>query len=664
MFLKASPVEIKPPRFSGEAWRSNSSGKTSFYVLLRTVCICAFLLSGLAFPARASLNAVSLFPPNGATNVCPDTHLQITFDAIPAVITNGQVIIYTAASVPVDTNDLSLGLTQTRKIGPPTPANYVVYPVIVNGNTATIYPHTGVLTNNQTYYVTITAGTFTNTSSGAFAGISDANTWRFITKPSPPLAGTNELVVAADDSGDFATVQGALNFLPSGNSQHVLIFIRNGIYQEVIYVNGKGNLTFRGEDRKQTVISYPNNNNLNPGGSSVRTMINVNADDNAMENLTLSNSTPHGGSQAEALRVSGHRFILNNADLDSFQDTFLINSMGHYAYIYNCHVQGDTDFIWNDGTVVFQSCEIEAMNAGYNCQMRTSASSYYGAVFLDCSLTKAYNFTGHYLNRIDPNVYPYSAAAYINCRMDTHITPAGWLLNNLTSTSPTNQLRFWEYQSTDLNGNPLDVSRRIAPSIQLNAVQAVSLRNLTNVLFGWLPQLAPNIIGQPTNETVAAGGNATFAVGATGIETADPVAEGGASSIIPLNYQWLKNGAPLTDATNSTLTITNAQRSDLATYSVVVTNLSGSVTSSVVALAVTGLNAGFIGETTGADGSFILNFAGLPNTAYSLETATNLSPPVNWLPIATNTTDAEGLWQFTDSQTTNDPVRFYRAVQQ
>ena len=621
------------------------------------------LFNGLVWSARAALNVVGLFPPNGATNVCPDSHLQITFDAIPTVVTNGQIMIYTAAAVPVDTNDLSLGLTQTRKIGPPTAANYVVYPVIVNGNTATIYPHTGTLAYNQTYYVTITPGIFSNSISGAFAGISDANTWQFTTKSAPPSAGTNYLVVAADESGDFATVQGALDFLPSNNSQHTLLLVRKGIYQEVIYVNKKSNLTFRGEDRKQTLITYPNNNNLNPGGSSVRTMINVNADDIAMENLTLTNSTPHGGSQAEALRVSGQRFILNNADLDSYQDTFLINSMGHYAYIYNCHVQGDTDFIWNDGTVVFQSCEIKAMNPGYNCQMRTSAGSYYGADFLDCSLTKAYNFTGHYLNRIDPNVYPFSAAAYINCKMDTHIAAAGWLLNNLTATSPTNQLRFWEYQSTDLNGNPLDVSHRIQPSIQLSAAQATAMRNLTNV-FGWLPQLAPNIISQPTNEMVAAGGNATFSVNATGIETANPATNGGASLILPPAYQWLKNDTALTGATNSALTITNAQRSDMAIYSVVVTNLAGSVTSSLATLTVTGLATGFVEVNTGADGSLVLNFAGLPNTTYSLEAATSLAPPVDWLPIATNITDAGGLWQFTDSQTTNYPVRFYRAVQQ
>jgi pectin methylesterase-like acyl-CoA thioesterase len=661
MWFNDSPFDIVPSRIADKTFHFNSAERDISRSISRFLLICVVALNGLVLPARASLNAVGLFPTNGATNVCPDTHLQITFDAAP-VVTNGQILIYTAAGVPVDTNDLSVGNVERRKIGGTGAANYYVYQVITSGNTATIYPHTGVLAYNQTYYVTITPGTFTNKTSGAFSGISDTNTWRFTTKPSGPPSGTNELVVAADSGGDFATVQGALDFLPYGNTQPVLIQVRDGIYQEIIYVNHANNITLRGESRHGTVITYPNNNNLN-NGSSTRTLCNLVGNDDAFENLTLSNSTPYGGSQAEALRVSGQRFICNYSDLDSYQDTFLINSAGNYAYIYNSHIQGDTDFIWNDGAVVFQNCEIEAMHPGYNCQMRTPDTNHYGAVFLDCDLTRAYAFTGHYLNRVDPNLYPYSAVAYINCRMDAHIAPVGWLLNNLTSTSPTNQLRFWEYQSTDLNGNLLNVSQRAPYSRQLSAAEANAMRNLTNV-FGWLPQLAPNIIGQPTNETAAAGGNATFAVNATGIETANPPAEGGASLIIPLSYQWLKNGTPLMGATNSMLAITNLQRNDMATYSVVVTNLSGSVTSSPATLTVTGLQTIFVGVSPGTNGSIILNFAGLPDTTYSLEAATSLMPPVTWLPMATNMTDLEGLCQFTDFMATNFAVRFYRAVQQ
>ena len=53
------------------------------------------------------------------------------------------------------------------------------------------------------------------------------------------------------------------------------------------------------------------------------------ANDVAIENLTLTNSTPHGGSQAEALFVNScKRFIFYNADVASYQDTLLVNQSG------------------------------------------------------------------------------------------------------------------------------------------------------------------------------------------------------------------------------------------------------------------------------------------------------------------------------------------------
>lgn len=559
--------------------------------------LSAVLFLGAIAGANAALTIASLSPANGATDICPDTHLQITFNAMPAYTNLGRIVIYTAAGVPVDTNDMTLNSStasvfnyQSRKIAG---TSYNAYPIIVSNNTATIYPHLGVLTNNQTYYVNITADVFTNKTSGGFAGVSDTSAWSFTTKPTRPPAGTNYLVVAADNTGDFDTVQGAMDFLPSGNTQHVLIFIRKGFYQEIVFVNAKNNITFRGEDRKMTQIAYPNNNNLN-NGSSTRSLVNVTGDDIAMENLTLTNSTPYGGSQAEALRMGSRRFILNNCDLDSFQDTLLVNSSARYGYFYNSHIQGDTDFIWNDACAVFQNCEIEAMHAGYNTQMRTPDANHYGAVFLDCSLTKANSFTGHSLGRIDPTPgtgYPYSACAYINCRMDTDIAPAGWLL---TASADTSNLRYWEYQSTDLTGtNLINTSSRASFSEQLTAVQATALRNLTNVYgvnLAWLPQLAPNIISQPTNQTVPAFSNATFTVSATGIQTTNPSTNGGASVIVPLSYQWLKNGANLIGTTNATLTITNAQYNDIAVYSVIVSNSAGTMTSSNVTLTVTGEN--------------------------------------------------------------------------
>ncbi len=76
---------------------------------------------------------------------------------------------------------------------------------------------------------------------------------------------------------------------------------------------------------------------------------------------------------------------------------------------------------------------------------------------------------------------------------------------------------------------------------------------------------APTITVQPVGAFVLPGGSHTFTVTATGTPT--------------LRYQWLKNGFPIQGATSSSLAITNVQHHDYATYSVVISNDIGTVTS-------------------------------------------------------------------------------------
>ena len=59
-----------------------------------------------------------------------------------------------------------------------------------------------------------------------------------------------------------------------------------------------------------------------------------------------------------------------------------------------------------------------------------------------------------------------------------------------------------------------------------------------------------------------------------------------------------------------------------------------------------------------------LNLTGLPGQTYVLETTTNLTPPAMWLPVATNTVNTNGVWQFNDTGFTNFTQRFYRLSSQ
>src|SRR5262249_10100993 len=244
-----------------------------------------------------ALTVTALFPANGATGLPVDAPLKITFGVAPMRGTSGLIQIHEAATgAVIDTIDLGAA-AQMKMIGG-TLYNYL--PVIVSGNTALIAPHFA-LAYNKAYFVTIGAGVF-KSSNGVFAGIAGETAWRFTTKPAAPDAGATTLVVASDGAGDFATVQGALDFVPAANPARRLIIIRKGVYQELVRINSnKPLITLRGEDRKETVIAYANNANFNPNSRSV---VWVDAGDWTIENLSVRNLTPQGGSQAETIRTN------------------------------------------------------------------------------------------------------------------------------------------------------------------------------------------------------------------------------------------------------------------------------------------------------------------------------------------------------------------------
>jgi hypothetical protein len=87
----------------------------------------------------------------------------------------------------------------------------------------------------------------------------------------------------------------------------------------------------------------------------------------------------------------------------------------------------------------------------------------------------------------------------------------------------------------------------------------------------WTPgQTAPLIYTQPPGQAVVPGLDATFRMLAAGTP--------------PLAYQWRFNGTDIPDATNGSCVISNVQAAKLGDYCVVITNVAGSITSSVVPL--------------------------------------------------------------------------------
>ena len=159
-------------------------------------------------------------------------------------------------------------------------------------------------------------------------------------------------------------------------------------------------------------------------------------------------------------------------------------------------------------------------------------------------------------------------------------------------------------------------------------------------------QTPPVIFSQPQSQTNFIGTTATFGVAAT--------------ACTPLTFQWYSNNTALTLFTNTTLALSNLTLSAAANYFVVASANGGATTSSVATLTVNLIPPAINGVTANANGSFNLNLTGSPGYIYILQATTNLLPPVNWLPLATNTLGTNGVWLFTDTSATNLPLQFYR----
>ena len=455
-------------------------------------------------PVYSTMTATPVSPAKGASAVCPDTSLTVSFSDTVSLGTLGAIKIFnsTNPAAPVDTINAASGLIQQRTF-PGDNQSFSYQTITINGNTVTIHPNFNVLTSNQTYYVTIDPKTFKDSGGVNFVGLTNATDWTFTTK-SGPVDPTNP-VVSADGSADFLTVQGALNSIPAGtNATQRVIHVRNGLYNEIVDIAGKHNVTLQGQSRTGAVIYYPNNATFqiaNGGTTHARMTFKVNANDVVIDSLTISNSTPQGGSQAEALMIESgaKRCILMNSELDSRQDTILANVNSSQAYFFRCLVKGNFDYIWGGGNLYFDQCEIRTIGgaSGFNL---TAARTDTGAT-QSASLPWANpggTFTANGMSFVncaftaDPGVGAVTLAgsngtagnnvSWYGCDFATnYIAPSASLFSG--------NFVFWQARNTMTN-NPVTFAVVTDISAGVDArLQAAT--NLTTWFYGWTPVLPP-----------------------------------------------------------------------------------------------------------------------------------------------------------------------------
>lgn len=270
-------------------------------------------------------------------------------------------------------------------------------------------------------------------------------------------------VVAQDGSGNYRTVQAAIDAAPEGRTEPWRIYIKKGIYKEHVDIpQSKPFLSLIGEGRHQTQISYdrlcggPNGMKVDQGAT-----VTAGSTDLYFEGIDFVNSYGHeqkDGPQALALFTQNDRVVLNRCGLLSFQDTWLtpFRAPNLRNYAVDCFIEGAVDFIYGQGNVFFDrdTLYITRKKSGYIVAPNHHPDTEWGYVFRNNVITAPGDAieTLVYLGR------PWHAqpkVAFINTKAEVTIYDEGW--RNHMGGLPT---LFAEYGTTDWLGHPLDLSRR------------------------------------------------------------------------------------------------------------------------------------------------------------------------------------------------------------
>lgn len=287
--------------------------------------------------------------------------------------------------------------------------------------------------------------------------------------------------VAKDGSGDFKTIQEAVNKVRDWSEVQVPIYIKKGVYREKLIIPAqKSRISLLGEDKGSTIITFDDYSGKNGISTYTSHTVLVQGNDFIAENITFENSAGSVG-QAVALHVEADRVMIKNCRILGNQDTLFPSADTSRQYYLNCYIEGTTDFIFGAATVIFEGCHIHSKKNSYITAASTTAAQPFGFVFLNCKLTADPAAQKVYLGR---PWRPYARTVFINTNMEGHILPEGWHVWN----NNENHLKtfYAEYGSF---GAGFVKDKRVAWSKQLtkNEAKKYTLKNIFKGNTAWIP---------------------------------------------------------------------------------------------------------------------------------------------------------------------------------
>ena len=296
------------------------------------------------------------------------------------------------------------------------------------------------------------------------------------------------IVVARDGTGQFRTIDGAIEVCRAFMDYHKVIFIKKGTYKEKLIIpQWLQNIELCGEDMNETIITYDDHANIKtqerPNGiGTFRTYtLKIEANDITLKNLTIENNSARLG-QGVALHTEGDRLIFINCRFIGHQDTVYTGMPYTRLFFKGCYICGTTDFIFGPSTAWFEECTIESLVNSYVTAASTPADAAYGYIFNNCRLIAKDGVDKVFLGRPWRD---YGYTLFMNCDLGAHIRPEGW---HHWEKQRENTARYLEYNNHGAGAQP---QQRVAWSRQLTKKEAqqITPAKVFNRQDNWNPTL-------------------------------------------------------------------------------------------------------------------------------------------------------------------------------
>ncbi|KAK9099641.1 hypothetical protein Syun_026686 [Stephania yunnanensis] len=247
------------------------------------------------------------------------------------------------------------------------------------------------------------------------------------------------LSVAGDGSGNFTTIMEAVNFAPNNSDDRILVFIKEGVYNENVVISShKTNIVFLGDGSDVTVIT--GSRSVGDGWTTFRSAtVAVSGDGFLARDISFVNTAGPEKHQAVALRINADLTAVYKCSITGYQDSLYVHSFRQFYR--ECDISGTIDFIFGNAAVVIQAGNIIArlpMRNQFNAitaQSRESPDEDTGMSIQNCSIIASddlynANTKGGNMNAVKSYLgrpwRPYSTTVYMECFIDDFIDPSGW----------------------------------------------------------------------------------------------------------------------------------------------------------------------------------------------------------------------------------------------